>query len=51
MIIITEEEYDELRNWKENENLLCTIERINAMMKDEDVIETINQLGKTDKEK
>lgn len=51
MIIITEEEYDELRNLKENENLSCTIERINAMIKDEDVIETINQLTKTDKEK
>lgn len=50
MTIITEEEYNKLRNYEENKNLLCTMERINAMMKDEDVIEAINQLQKIDEE-
>lgn len=50
MVTITEEEYNKLRNYEENKNLLCTIERINAMMKDKDVIEAINQLQKIDEE-
>lgn len=50
MVTITEEEYNKLRNYEDNENLLCTIERINAMMKDEDVIEIINELDNVSKE-
>lgn len=50
MVTITEEEYNKLRNYEDNENLLCTIKRINDMIKDENAIETINQLGKVSEE-
>lgn len=50
MIIITEEEYNKLLNYEDNEDLIRTIKRISDMIKDESVIETINELDKVSEE-
>lgn len=50
MVTITEEEYNKLLNYEDNEDLIRTIKRINGMVKDESMIEVLNQLDDINKE-